>query len=288
MKGPPTYLIRLYSNPDLVLAYVDGRVVLNWRDNQDGRQLWHVACLDAAQHTYRFLNFEAGRELTSGGYGVPLRVADEGAPGEVWQLDGSGAFESPNAIRRFNQPGWNFNVLGGGPYDIGRDVGLYRWGNGDPNEVWMISAAETTPNPAGDAYRAIRDGGNSYITARLGDPDPAGHLVNGIILRPDERCEFAKIDWLQGFALRNRENRKFIKWGGANQPLIQTDVMSLDCLWTLGPTSHADYFAIRPLRDSTQNFNLYGAPTGGDGHPIYTWGWGGGYSNERWKFVSVA
>ncbi len=264
----PSYFIRLYANADLVLAQADGRIVVKWRDKTDLTQLWNVVSVSAQEQTYNLLNVASLRGLSCRDYGDNLFLASEGL-GDVWQLGGSGEFDAWNAIRLRNNVDWNLNVLGSGPYDTGRAVGVYKWDSDHANETWVITAADATPNPSG-RYAQIASSfwvgsqRGGCFAVQDGDLDGTRPLIladYGLTPFAPARYVFEKIPWPGGFALRNKLNGKFIKWGfdpGSGHPrrLQQTGIMSLDCLWTAGSIGDPPRVAIRPFRDSSQNISI--------------------------------
>ena len=280
-----SHLIRLKSNPDLVLAHADGNVVLAWRNVTDKHQLWTIEPIWKEKHLYRVRNLGASHDLSCADYGNHVRL-EAGNLGNPWEI--CGAFSQPDAIRVHNHADWNLNVLGDGPYDVGRRVGVWNWDGGAANERWTIADASTVPSPVSADYYAFLPGyGSPYqLAVKNGD---AGGVQPLVISRgiSGHLVQFSVFTWALGFALQNRYNKKFVEWAGANRPLRQAAAMSLDCVWTWGGKRGTRYGAIRPVRDSDQNLNVYGAPSPPTDASVGTWRWSGGKDNEVWEQFKV-
>ena len=279
---PGGYLIRLKANPDLVLACVNGKAALAWRNIDDPSQLWAISPLTGTDN-YQLTNVVGGKmKVSAYGDGLVFGVDSKG-----WNIPGKIDSTDFLAIRPADNFDWNLNALGNGPYDVGSRVGVWDWSAGAGNEMWQITYFPA--NPTMTDWKVV---GNQSRGLAVQENDLNGILpliCDGQASYPQkiERLVFAQINWTNGFALRSKFNGKYVFWKGPGQPLGQSDTMTIRALWTFAGGRPDGYGAIRPALDSDQNFNVLGNPTIVKGATVGTWTWDGGASNELWTIFQA-
>jgi hypothetical protein len=278
------FLIRLKANPDLVLACMNGKAALAWRNINDVSQLWWIDPMTTGNNNYQLIN-SLGGTLGVKDFGDGLVFGGES---KGWNIPDGILTSAFQAIRAANNFDWNLNALRNGPYDVGNPVGVWDWSRGASNELWQISYLPD--NPSFTEWRGVANHSLHCLAVQEGDMNGTLPLIcdkTWTFPQRNERLVFAKIDWTQGFALRSKYNGKYVYWKGAQQQLGQSDTMTVQTLWTFQGRPEDRWGAIRAALDTNSNFNVLGAPKETFGAVVGTWGWSGGATNELWQAVQA-
>lgn len=188
------------------------------------------------------------------------------------------------AVRPFNDDDLNLNVLGG----CGNtSVGLWQWGGGDSNEIWMFFRdSRSSPPPTQYIIRSgcpnikgihipLMRGPNNTVTIG-GSFDTEDGIWN-------VEVAVSKEGWLMGgISIVSAKTGQAIRCLGSNTQVGFGDATNLDAYsaWTIGGSSQ--FVALRPLVDDDQNLNVQGGCAGSG--TVCTWTWSGGDPNEIWMF----
>jgi hypothetical protein len=201
------------------------------------------------------------------------------------------------AVRPTANDDYNLNILGGCG---GTQVGLWGWGGGNANEIWIFSPDPVQSQPSRyqlfgrcggfmdvDASNRVTYDGTFKRPFGLPIPFnlPAPYTWNVEVAMGRTRLQ--KIPYpLSGCSFISPSLNKAVKANGPGQAVTLVDLGSIneDSAWNTEGTNGEGYMALRPLTDDDWNLNISG---GCGGTQMITYPWTGGNWNELWRFAAV-
>jgi hypothetical protein len=301
-----------YDHPgEVVLSHVsintDPKVPFPYSLNPDEAQLWRLVYVPTLMG-FAIINKLTRTAATANGRGQVISLTPLNALSgtSVWSLGGANIY-GPTAVRPADDDGQNINVS---EAVVAQNVPLitWRWGGGDPNEVWdflpIIIDADDDPDElaffsilysklgSGVTWCGMQDLGLPYSSIVTANINIAEHIY------PDGEL-FALMFWpaWNGLALVNKASGNAVGYAGAQGvPLTSTKFVTYDAngygacqggrdtAWMLLSAPFLFQGRLASVGDLHQGINILGGNTT-PGRPISTWGDRG--ANSSWTLQSV-
>ncbi len=123
-------------------------VIVLWADPTDDHQLWTpIAYVRSGEgpQGIAFVNAGTGEALAApeDNSGAVMVALDEIDDRSTWTFGEDDWAIEEHALRPYGSDTMNLNLFGGGPYNPGNPVGVWDWGDGQPNELWKFTLVDT-------------------------------------------------------------------------------------------------------------------------------------------------